>query len=205
MIRSRAAASRAPTAPLRGRCAPLDPPARSQNPAAIRDREQTQHAPGHRNHDRTSPQIDHCGHRAMQVRRDCALKRPFATATWSPRSAPCCRCPTQRSSGRRPGYPGRRQVCPRLDGVYVRDGGTAVGSGPGSAPAMPFFPGSRLPDTSRLRSQGLMAARSVAARSWPVRKIWVTFPVMVARSACSGGRSTASACSRRTWPTSPSA
>jgi hypothetical protein len=139
------------------------------------------------------------------IRRDCALKRPFATATWSPRSAPCCRCPTQRSSGRRLGYPGRRQVCPRLDGVYVRDGGTAVGSGPGSAPAMPFFPGSRLPDTSRLRSQGLMAARSVAARSWPVRKIWVTFPVMVARSACSGGRSTASACSRRTWPTSPSA
>ena len=39
MIRSRAAASRAPAAPLRGRYAPLDPPARSQNPAAIRDRE----------------------------------------------------------------------------------------------------------------------------------------------------------------------
>ena len=43
---------------LRRRCAaaalPYDPPARSQNPAAIRDREQTQHAHGHRNHDRTS-------------------------------------------------------------------------------------------------------------------------------------------------------
>jgi hypothetical protein len=36
MIRSRADASRAPTAPLRGRFAPPDPPARSQDPAAIR-------------------------------------------------------------------------------------------------------------------------------------------------------------------------
>src|SRR5690242_17751155 len=36
MIRSQTAASRAPAAPPRGRCAPPDPPARSQNPAAIR-------------------------------------------------------------------------------------------------------------------------------------------------------------------------
>ena len=34
MIRSRADASRAPTAPLRGRYAPPDPPARSQNPGS---------------------------------------------------------------------------------------------------------------------------------------------------------------------------
>ena len=38
MIRSRAAGSRAPSAPLRGRFAPPDPAARSQEPAAIRAR-----------------------------------------------------------------------------------------------------------------------------------------------------------------------
>ena len=38
MIRSRAAGSRAPAAPLRGRFAPPDPAARSQEPAAIRAR-----------------------------------------------------------------------------------------------------------------------------------------------------------------------
>jgi hypothetical protein len=32
---------------LRGRFAPPDPPARSQDPAAIRDREQTQPSPDH--------------------------------------------------------------------------------------------------------------------------------------------------------------
>jgi len=52
MIRSRAVASRAPAAPLRGRCAPPDPLARSQDPAAIRDREGIQRAPGNSKHDR---------------------------------------------------------------------------------------------------------------------------------------------------------
>jgi hypothetical protein len=42
MIRSRAAASRAPAAPLRGRFAPPDPAARSQEPAAIRAREHSE-------------------------------------------------------------------------------------------------------------------------------------------------------------------
>ena len=72
MIRSRTAASRAPAAPLRGRCAPLDPPARSQNPAAIRDREQTQASPDQGDHDRKNPESNACGHRRMQVRRLCA-------------------------------------------------------------------------------------------------------------------------------------
>src|SRR6266704_3268136 len=45
MIRSRTAASRAPPAPLRGRCAPLDPPARSQDRAAIGGREHTDARP----------------------------------------------------------------------------------------------------------------------------------------------------------------
>jgi hypothetical protein len=54
MIRSRTGAPRAPAAPLRGRFAPPDPPARSQDPAAIRDREgnsarlQQQQAPSHK-------------------------------------------------------------------------------------------------------------------------------------------------------------
>ena len=69
MIRSRTAASRAPAAPPRGRCAPLDPPARSQNPAAIRDREQTQACPDHDDRDRINPTSNSCGHRRMQVRR----------------------------------------------------------------------------------------------------------------------------------------
>ena len=45
MIRSRAAASRAPAAPLRGRFAPPDPAARSQEPAAIRAREHSEARP----------------------------------------------------------------------------------------------------------------------------------------------------------------
>ena len=45
--------------PLRGRCAPLDPAARSQNPAAIRDRGQNQGCPG----------TPACGAQPMQVRR----------------------------------------------------------------------------------------------------------------------------------------
>ena len=45
MIRSRAAASRAPAAPLRGRSAPPDPAARSQEPAAIRAREHSEVRP----------------------------------------------------------------------------------------------------------------------------------------------------------------
>jgi len=40
---------------LRGRFAPPDPPARSQNPAAIRDRERTQRAPGNGKHHSISP------------------------------------------------------------------------------------------------------------------------------------------------------
>ena len=64
MIRSRAAASRAPAAPLRGRFAPPDPAARSQEPAAIRARE----------HSEARPQTVNAAHRgttcvtaAMQV------------------------------------------------------------------------------------------------------------------------------------------
>ena len=45
MICSRTAASRAPPAPLCGRCAPLDPPARSQDLAAIGRREHTDARP----------------------------------------------------------------------------------------------------------------------------------------------------------------
>jgi len=45
MICSRVAASRAPAAPLRGRSAPPDPAARSQEPAAIRAREYSQARP----------------------------------------------------------------------------------------------------------------------------------------------------------------
>src|SRR4029077_16763776 len=45
MIRSRPAASRAPAAPLRGRSAPPDPAARSQESAAIRAREHSEARP----------------------------------------------------------------------------------------------------------------------------------------------------------------
>ena len=45
MIRSRAAASRAPVAPLRGRSAPPDPAVRSQRPAAIKAREHSEARP----------------------------------------------------------------------------------------------------------------------------------------------------------------
>ena len=129
MIRSRAAASRAPAAPLRGRCAPLDPPARSQNPAAIRDREQTQPSPDQGNHDRETPKSNPCGHRRMQVRRvsraggcaahdgagdaggraglpgcrrraDRVICATRAAPTWLPVRRGCRRCPGPRAACR---------------------------------------------------------------------------------------------------------
>ncbi len=42
--------------------------------------------------------------------------------------------------------------------------------------------------------------RSTAAHSWSLTKTWATFPVIVTRSACTGGSRVASACSQRTWP-----
>ena len=58
MIRSRTAASRAPAVPLRGRCAPHDPPARSQNPAAIRAQGADPGIPRPSDHDRETPEIE---------------------------------------------------------------------------------------------------------------------------------------------------
>src|SRR5690349_19999018 len=58
MIRSRAVASRTPAAPPGGRYAPLDPPARSQNPAATRDREPIQACPDQGNHDPETSQTE---------------------------------------------------------------------------------------------------------------------------------------------------
>ena len=58
MIRSRTAASRAPAVPLRGRCAPHDPPARSQDPAAIRAQGADPGIPRPSDHDRETPEIE---------------------------------------------------------------------------------------------------------------------------------------------------
>ena len=60
MIRSRAAASRAPAAPLRGRFAPPDPAARSQEPAAIRAREHSEARSRNRKYGHRGTT---CGHR----------------------------------------------------------------------------------------------------------------------------------------------
>src|ERR1022692_1830211 len=78
MIRSRAAVSRTPAAPPRGRFAPLDTPARSQDPAAIRGREQTQACPGKATQgpDRTT-----CGCWAIQVRRLRVRSQRYARAS----------------------------------------------------------------------------------------------------------------------------
>ena len=59
MIRSRAAASRAPAAPPCGRSAPPDPAARSQRPAAIRAREHSEARPK----PQTGPRGTTCDHR----------------------------------------------------------------------------------------------------------------------------------------------
>ena len=59
MIRSRAAASRAPAAPPCGRSAPPDPAARSQRPAAIRAREHSEARPK----PQTGPPGTTCDHR----------------------------------------------------------------------------------------------------------------------------------------------
>jgi len=53
----------------RGRCAPLDPPARSQNPAAIRGQGADSAIPRPGHHDRRTPIPNACAHRQMQVRR----------------------------------------------------------------------------------------------------------------------------------------
>src|SRR6516162_8487508 len=88
MIRSRADASRAPAAPLRGRFAPPDPPARSQDPAAISDREGTQRAPDNGKHDRITPKPDACGHTRMQVGR---ISRAATGADYALLSPSVCR------------------------------------------------------------------------------------------------------------------
>src|SRR5258708_8859199 len=54
---------------LRGRCAPLDPPARSQDPASIRDRDQTQASQGQATPGATGPFRTTCGCGPIQVRR----------------------------------------------------------------------------------------------------------------------------------------
>ena len=66
--------------------------ARSQDPAAIRDREQTQPSPNHGGHDRETPKTNACGDRRMQVRRTqlvqarSSVRRPILASTGSPAS-----------------------------------------------------------------------------------------------------------------------
>ena len=53
----------------RGRCAPLDPPGRSQNPAAIREGSRLRHAPSQPDHCAKPPISNYLRHRPMQVGR----------------------------------------------------------------------------------------------------------------------------------------
>ena len=104
----------APGQPRQGRlrrCAgaarPLIRPPRSQNPAAIRARKQTQACPDQDNHDHKPPQSNPRGHRRMQVRRSWRGYRMISLrASWR-----CC------------GAPGRvraRLLSPRCLVVRVR-------------------------------------------------------------------------------------
>ena len=76
MIRSPAVASRAPAAPLCGRCAPVTRTARSQKPGSYQGTgSRLKHVPK-----------PHCGPRPMQVRRLCVW-------LWPPVSSRCGPCP----------------------------------------------------------------------------------------------------------------
>jgi hypothetical protein len=179
MIRSRAAASRAPAAPLRGRSAPPDPAARSQEPAAIRAREHSEVRPQTVN----GPSRNHLRSRSDAGKRTgfvphhgrCAPSAVSRTATDGPRQQrfPAYRAPLSRVCwrfGDRVGgvpAPGRRVPVP------VGNAGLAVirRTQPVSVPSRAARAASprRRPGRNRTPSAGIGPRAAALALTSPAR------------------------------------